>query len=72
MRVTGLSPRRWLPRVSYHRFDGSARPAFTAWFTFGRFWHGRLWCFTVKHHQLTLDFRGNWLHDATHGKAMPQ
>jgi hypothetical protein len=37
--------------------------AFSRWFTFSRYWSGRLWMFTVKHHQVTLDFRGDVLKD---------
>jgi hypothetical protein len=58
-----MTPARWVPRVEYHRYDGPARRAFTRWFTFNMYWGRRLWLFTVKHHQVTLDFRGNLLED---------
>lgn len=66
--MTGLSKRRWFPRVSYQNFgDPLRKPAFRRWFVFQRFWAGRLWCFSVRHHQITLDFRVDWLHDIAHG-----
>lgn len=50
-----------LPRVSYHRYDGQARHAFTQWIAVRRHWSSRLWYLTIRHHQVTFDFRGNWL-----------
>lgn len=27
------------------------------WFSFKRYWSGKMWYFTVRHHQIVLDFR---------------
>lgn len=46
-------------RVYYTNFgDPIRKPAFGAWFRFSRYYSGRLYCVSVKHHQLTFDFRG--------------
>lgn len=58
-----MSGRRLFPLVSYHRFDGVARRAFRRWFSVSRYWGGALWMVTVKHHQITFDFRRDWLAD---------
>lgn len=55
--------RRWIPRITWHRYDGVARAAFTQWFAVRRFWSGRLWAITVKHYQMTIDFRSDVLSD---------
>lgn len=62
-RTMPAPPSRRIPRVSYHRFDGPARRVFTSWFSFERYWYGNQWTFTVRHHQVTLDFRADWLAD---------
>ena len=61
--MTGLSKRRWLPRVSYHRYVGVAGLAKWPLVWANRRWGGRLWNIGVGRHQITLDFRGDWLQD---------
>jgi hypothetical protein len=59
---------RWkLPKVSYTNFrkqyPNMGKNCFTKWFSFQRFWSGRIWNISVKHHQVSLDFRLSWVDD---------
>lgn len=62
-----MSPRRLFPRLSYTNFHKQypnlSKGCFSQWFSVQRFWYGRLITINVKHHSVTLDFRGNWLED---------
>ena len=40
---------------------------FNKWFDVGRVWGGRIIEVRVKHHQLSFDFRRNWLADMVRG-----
>jgi hypothetical protein len=51
---------RWkLPEVSYTNWNKNekAKHCFRQWFSFKRYWSGWLWCFTVRGHEVQLDFR---------------
>ena len=39
------------------------RYCFDKWFYFKRFWSGKLINIGIKHHQITIDIRGNWKKD---------
>ena len=39
----------------------------TRWFSFDRYWSGKLIHVSVKHHCLIFDFRKNWLEDMARG-----
>lgn len=64
---------RILPRVSYTNFRkegcSPSKTAFNSWFSFDRYWGGAIWNFTVKHHQISFDFRRNWVADMIHGST---
>ena len=36
---------------------------FDKWFYFQRFWGGKLINIGIKHHQVTIDIRGDWTKD---------
>lgn len=60
------SKRRVVPRVSYTNFKRlypEHYKVFRHWFAVSRYWGGRLINVTVKHHQVTFDFRRDWLAD---------
>ena len=55
-----------LPKITFtnfHKEYPSSKGAFKAWFSFCRYWRGRIFSITVKHYQLSFDFRKNWLID---------
>jgi len=53
--------------VSYTNFrkeyPGRVDHCFKQWISFHRYWSGRLWLISIRHHQITLDFRLSWLDD---------
>lgn len=57
---------RWrFPRVSYTNYR-KAFPnsgSWNDWFRFRRYWGGRIWNISVKHHQISLDFRMCFMSD---------
>lgn len=40
---------------------------FTKWFQIKRYWSGKIIYIAIKHHQLVLDFRRDWVADMTGG-----
>ena len=62
---------RWIPRVTYanyHKaFPTMPKNTFSKCFEVGRVWGGRIIDVRVKHHQLSFDFRRNWLADMVRG-----
>lgn len=58
---------RWrFPKVTYTNFRKqypNLGNCMTKWFSFKRYWSGRIWNISVKHHQLSLDFRLSWMDD---------
>jgi hypothetical protein len=58
---------RLLPRVSYcnyrKEYGEAVHNCFKSWFSFTRYWGGRLWNISVLHHQITFDFRYSWVDD---------
>lgn len=68
---------RWkLPKVSYTNFrkeyPNIGKTAFAPWFSFTRYWGGRIWNINIKHHQVSLDFRLSWLDDMVFPTATKQ
>lgn len=60
---------RLIPRIEYVNFRKSYPTmgnCFTRWFSIKRFWRGNIICISVKHHQLSFDFRKNWMADMCH------
>ena len=62
---------RWkLPKVSYtnyrKKYPNMGR-CFNRWFQFKRYWGGRIWNISVKHHEISLDFRMSWTDDMVFG-----
>lgn len=60
--------RRWkfIPRIKYVNYRKEypiSEKAFSKWLTITRYWFGRIISITVKHHELSFDFRKNWLYD---------
>lgn len=63
--------RRWriLPSIyftNYRKTSPNAGNCFKRWFSVTRFWGWKLIYITVKHFQVTLDFRKNWVADMVH------
>lgn len=60
------SIRLW-PVISYTNFrkayGGDAAKAFRSWFSIRRYWGGKIINVSVRHYQLSFDFRKNWLAD---------
>jgi len=57
---------RFLPRISYfnyHKLPYIPRGLFSKCFEVEHWWGGRLIFIRVKHHQIELDFRKNWMAD---------
>jgi hypothetical protein len=57
---------RFIPRVTYTNFKAeypSSGTAFHSWFSVTRFWHGRIINISIKWHQISFDFRRNWIAD---------
>lgn len=66
--------RRWriFPKISYCNYrkkypDIISDKAFKKWFNVAKFWHGRIINFYILHHELSLDFRKDWLGDMFDG-----
>jgi len=59
---------RWriLPSISYtnwHNQPNVPRHLWKQWFKIKRYWSGKLIYIQVRHHQIVLDFRKNWIAD---------
>lgn len=67
MKINKLRTRQWriFPKISYANFYKlyNIKDCFKSWFCIKRFWGGKIIDIQVKHHQLSLDFRGSWLVD---------
>lgn len=62
MKLDITKSNRWkLPKVSYtnfrKEFPNMGSGCFRAWFSFSRYWGGKLWNISVRHHVIELDFR---------------
>lgn len=60
--------RRIWPLISYcnfHREYPQSRGAWKRWFQVSRYWSGAIVNISIRHHQVTLDFRLNVLADLT-------
>jgi len=60
--------RRLFPKVRYTNFHKQypktlAYPIFKAWVRVKWYWGGNIVNMQVKHHQLSFDFRRNWMED---------
>jgi len=66
-----MSKWRLFPKITYHDFsrDRIGPNCFTAWLSVRRFWYGRIISVCVKRHQVTLDFRRDWIADMSNGGA---
>ena len=62
---------RIFPKIKYTNFrkkySNIGRDCFTEWFSIERFWGGRIIEICVKHRQISLDFRRNWVEDMIYG-----
>lgn len=72
MRLDIRDAGRWrLPKLTYtnyrKEFPNMSQGAFAKWFSFERFWGGRIWSFCIRHHEISLDFRLSWLSDMAFG-----
>ena len=48
---------------------GMGKTCFTKWFCIRRYWSGKIICIRVKHHEISLDFRRDWVADMMGKKA---
>ena len=74
MNIDKSQARRWriLPKISYtnwHKQPNVPRGLWKQWLQIKRFWGGRIIYIQVRHHQIELDFRKNWLADMAHGNG---
>lgn len=52
--------------INYHNkfpWIKESGTAYTRWFSFDRYWMGKIWQITVKHYAISIDFRRNWIAD---------
>lgn len=68
MNIDRTQAHRWriLPKISYTNFRKeypNMGGCFKKWFNIQRFWGGKIIYINIKHHQLSFDFRKNWLVD---------
>lgn len=59
---------RWLPRVRYTNYKKqyeNINGVFNQWFLFSRYWNSRIIKISILHHEISFDFRLNWLADMT-------
>lgn len=58
---------RLIPKISYtnfrNDFPNMGATAFSKWFDITRCWSGKLIYVCILHHQLSFDFRKDWLSD---------
>ena len=57
---------RILPKVTYTNYRKkfpNTGGCFKSWFSVNRYWGGRIISISVKHRELSFDFRGNFLAD---------
>lgn len=56
-------------KISYtnfrKEFPNMGKRNFQSWFFIKRYWKGKLICIVIKHHQITLDFRGDLVKEMT-------
>lgn len=57
-----MSKRKLIPSVKYHRHVKCPN-TWNKWFTVRTLWSGNLLYIIVKNHQLTFDFRKDWVSD---------
>ena len=63
---------KWaFPKVSYcnlkKEFPNMGENCFIEWFNISRYWGGRIINLNIKCHQISLDFRKNWVADMIRG-----
>jgi hypothetical protein len=62
-----MKKRRIIPKLGYVNyrtaFPNLCDGVFNRWLSIHRYWGGRIVEVTVLHHQLSLDFRRNWVDD---------
>jgi hypothetical protein len=69
-----LSRWRILPQVLYTNFrkvyPNMSEDCFIKWFCVERYWGNQIINVCVKHHQLSFDFRRNWIADMINPNRM--
>ncbi len=62
---------RIIPKIRYtnfrKEFPNCTEGCFKRWFVIERFWGGKIIDVQIKHHQISFDFRANWLLDMING-----
>ena len=62
MRLNILNANKWrFPKVKFMNWrkesPKASKTCWSSWFSFDRFWYGKLWYINIKHYGVVLDFR---------------